>query len=165
VITTPSAVEGFRATDFSGMTGLTPMLLDNQNPYPVVKVIENLKGRATDVEHGSHLVLGSDEDYGLYYYSTNLDADHLAGYGILMVDGHATFGGSVDWHGVILVKGDSTFEGFGSKEIFGGFVGGGKVFIDSSPAFYYDCREMNSLKSKFSRYERRLWTSDIPPDW
>jgi hypothetical protein len=165
VITTYSALEGFQATDFPGRTGLLPVLLNNQNPYPVVKVIDNLKGRATNVAHGAHLVLGSEEDYGLYYYSTSLNADHLSGYGILMIEGHATFGGSVDWHGLILAKGDSTFEGFSSKEIFGGFVSGGKVLIDSSPAFYYDCREMSTIKSKFSRYERRLWVSEIPPDW
>jgi len=165
VVTTPSALEGFQATDFSGRTGLQPTLLNNQNPYPIAKVIENLKGRAVTIAEESRLVLGSSENYGLYYCPGSLDAYQLSGYGILMIEGNARFSGGVDWHGLILAKGDSIFDGFGSKEIFGGFLSGGKVLIDSSPAFYHDCREMNSIKDKFSRYERRLWTCDVPLNW
>ena len=56
-----------------------------------------------------------------------------------MIDGNARLGGSVEWHGLILAKGDTQFDGSGSKEIFGGFLSGGRVIIDSSPAFFYDC--------------------------
>jgi hypothetical protein len=128
-------------------------------------VIENLKGRAIPIVPETRLVLGSSEDYGLYYCPSDFDAQHLAGYGILMIDGNARFGGSVDWHGLIFVKGDCQFEGTGAKEIFGGFLGGGRVLLDGSPAFHHDCREMNSIKKKFSRYGRRLWTCDIPLNW
>ena len=165
VVTTPSALNGFRATDFSGRTGLRPSLLNDQEPYPLARVIENLKGRAVTITHETRLVLGSSEDYGLYYCPENIDAQHLSGYGILMIDGNARLGGSVDWHGLILAKGDTQFDGSGSKEIFGGFLSGGRVLIDSPSAFYYDCREMNSMKKKFSRYGRRLWTCDIPLNW
>jgi hypothetical protein len=165
VVTTPSALEGFQATDFRGTTGLRTDLLNDQKPYPLAKVIENLKGRAATIAHETHLVLGSREDYGLYFCPGDLDVQHLSGYGILMIDGNARLGGSVEWHGLILAKGDSQFEGVGSKEIFGAFLSGGKVLIDSTPAFYHDCREMNSIKKKFSRYGRRLWTCDVPLNW
>jgi hypothetical protein len=165
VVTTARAQEGFRATDFRGRTGIRPSLLNDQIPYPLAKVIENLKRRAMTIAPETHLVLGSSEEYGLYHCPGNLDAQHLSGYGILMIDGNARLGGSVEWHGLILAKGDSQFEGIGSKEIFGAFLSGGRVLIDSSPAFYYDCREMNSIKKKFSRYARRLWTCDVPLAW
>jgi hypothetical protein len=165
VVTTPSALDGFQATDFSGATGLRTSLLNDQKPYPIAKVFENLKGRAVTIAPETRLALGSSEDCGLYYCTGNLDAQHLSGYGILMIDGNARLGGSVNWHGLILAKGDTQFDGSGSMEIFGGFLSGGRVIIDSSPAFFYDCREINSIKKKFSRYGRRLWTCDVPLNW
>ncbi len=165
IVTTSSALEGLQATDFNGRTGLRTSLLNDQKPYPLSKVIKNLRGRAVTVAPDAYLVLGSSGEYGLYYYPGNLDAHHLSGYGILMIDGNARLGETVDWRGLIFAKGDVHFEGFGSKEIFGAFVGEGGVVIDSSPAFYYDCREMNTLRKKFSRYQRRLWTCDVPLNW
>ena len=165
VVTTASALDGYQATDFKGMTGLRASLLNDQSPYPLAKVIDSLKGRATTFAPDAYLALGSSEDYGLYYCLGNVDAEHLSGYGVLIIDGNARFRGRVDWHGLILVKGNSQFEGTGGKEIFGGFLSGGGVFIDSSPAFYHDCREMNKIKKKFSRYGRRMWMCDAPLNW
>jgi hypothetical protein len=83
-------------------------------------VIENLKGRAVTIAPETRLALGSSEDYGLYYCTGNLDAQHLSGYGILMIDGNARLG-EVDWHGLILAKGTVSSMGAGQRRYSEGF--------------------------------------------
>jgi hypothetical protein len=165
IITTSHALPGYEATNFAGRTGLRPELLNKQRPYPVAQIITNLKDRAETVSPKNNLVLGSSEDYGLYYSPGDFKMRNLSGYGMLLIDGNANIAGSVGWHGLILVHGDARLHGGGSKEIYGAFMAGGSMEIDGGVEIHYDCREANNIKRKYSSYKRRLWTSQVPSAW
>jgi Tfp pilus assembly protein PilX len=165
VVTTSAAAPGKKASDFSGRTGLRAVLLDDQRPYPVSRMIDKLKDLAEPVSGTNNLVLGSPENYGLYYSPGNVDVHNLSGYGMLLIEGNAHIGGPMAWHGLILVKGDARLHGGGHKEVYGAFLAGGSMEIDGGPELYYDCRGMNHIKDKFSKYSRRLWTSEVPATW
>jgi Tfp pilus assembly protein PilX len=164
-VTTPSAATGKEASDFSGRTGLRAVLLDDQRSYPVSQMIDKLKGLAESVSGTDNLVLGSSENYGLYYFPGNVHVHNLSGYGMLLMEGDAYIGGHMAWHGPILVKGNARLHGGGNKEVYGAFLAGGSVEIDGGSDLYYDCRGMNRIKDKFSKYSRRLWTSEVPATW
>jgi hypothetical protein len=165
VVTTHTATTGMEASDFTGRTGLRAVLLDDQRSYPVAQVIDKLKDRAEPVSARDNLVLGSSENYGLYYSATNFIMNNLSGYGMLLIEGNAEIGGSISWHGLILTKGNARLlDGF-NQEVYGAFLAGGSMEIDGHPEIYYDCREMNNIRNKYSSYKRRIWTSEVPSTW
>jgi hypothetical protein len=165
VVTTSTAITGMEASDFAGRTGLRAVLLDKQRSYPVAQVINKLKDQAEPISATDNLVLGSPENYGLYYSPANFNVNNLSGYGMLLIEGNADIGGNIGWHGLILIKGDARLlEGL-SQEVYGAFLVGGSMEIDGNPEIYYDCREMNNIKNKFSKYSRRIWTSGVPSTW
>jgi hypothetical protein len=165
VVTTFHALPGYEATDFRGRTGLRPALFNKQRPYPVARVINKLKDRAEPVSARNNLVLGSSENYGLYYSPGNFNMRNLSGYGMLLIEGNADIGGYIGWHGLILVKGNARLHGGGNKEVYGAFLAGGSMEINGGPEIYYDCRETNHIKNKFPNYSMRLWTSEVPSTW
>jgi Tfp pilus assembly protein PilX len=165
VVTTSTATSGREASDFTGRTGLRAVLLDDQRAYPVAQVIDKLKDQAEPVTATDNLVLGSSEDYGLYYSSANFNMNNLSGYGMLLIGGNANIGGNISWHGLILTKGDARLVEGLHQEVYGAFLAGGSLEIDGSSEIYYDCREMNNIKNKFSKYSRRIWTSEVPSTW
>jgi hypothetical protein len=165
VVTTSSATAGKEASDFTGRVGLRAVLLDNQRSYPVAQVINKLKDRAEPVSASDNLVLGSPDNYGLYYSAANFNMNNLSGYGMLLIEGNANIGGSIGWHGLILIKGDARLLDGLSQEVYGAFLVGGSMEIDGNPEIYYDCREANNIKNKYSSYKRRIWTSEVPSTW
>jgi hypothetical protein len=165
IVTTSHALPGYEASDFRGITGLRAVLLDRQRSYPVSQIINNLKDRAEPRSATDNLVLGSSENYGLYYSPGNFNMNNLSGYGMLLIGGNADIGGNIGWHGLILIKGDARLDGVGNKEVYGAFLAGGRMEITSGPKIYYDCRETNKIKDNYSSYKRRLWTSEVPSTW
>jgi hypothetical protein len=165
VVTTSTAAAGKEASNFTGRTGLRAVLLDDQRSYPVTQMVDKLKDRAEPVSATNNLVLGSSDNYGLYYSSGDFNMNNLSGYGMLLIEGNADIGGNIGWHGLILIKGDARLHGGGNKEVYGAFLTQGSMEIDGGPELYYDCREMNNVKNKYSKYSRRLWTAEVPLIW
>jgi hypothetical protein len=165
VVTTSNATTGKQASDFTGRTGLQAVLLDDQRSYPVAQVIDKLKDQAEPASAIDNLVLGSSENYGLYYSPGNFNMNNLSGYGMLLIGGNANIGGNIGWHGLILTKGDVRLLQGGDQEVYGAFLAGGSMEIDGNPEIYYDCRETNNIKNNYSSYKRRIWTSEVPSTW
>jgi hypothetical protein len=164
-VTTTSAAAGREASDFTGRTGLRASLLNDQRSYPVSQIINNLKDAAESVSPTNNLVLGSRDNYGLFYSPGDFSMNNLSGYGMLLIGGNANIGGNIGWHGLILVKGNVLLRGGGRQEVYGALLAGGSLDIRGGPEIYYDCREMNNIKDKYSKYKRRLWTAEVPSIW
>ena len=144
---------------------------DDTHEYPVDETAEKLRAIATErIEPGkySNLYLGSDEDrYNIFFCDGDLElnnVDDKEGYGILVVKGNLTFGGNINWHGIIIVTGDDDpttpairFNGGGSQEIRGAVMAGGDVVIKGPPDFWYDCSVLDTLKNKSDTYYRLQW--------
>ena len=148
----------------------TEILAPNTEPDPDASLaeiqasfddtFENLLKFADPVEPQNNLSLPGDyDDMKVYYYSGEefRVQNIIEGWGILLIDGDFVLGGNIEWHGIIMVKGESTFDGGGTQEIYGSFFGKGNTTINGRPQFYYDCRVLNAILKEYNNYYMTWW--------
>ena len=74
------------------------------------------------------------------------------------MEGDFEFAGSLDWNGIIIVGGNMTFSGGGTKTITGAVVGGGDaVALNGGVDIAYDCDILSDLYDNFSNYRMTSW--------
>jgi hypothetical protein len=152
-----------QASDWSGGLGaLGGDVVDEvseDSQYPIQETIDALKDRATKIEEQNGLELWG----GGIYMLTDADGDGIVrvqdfvGKGVLLVDNNFIFGGTIEWHGLILVSGNVEFNGGGSKEIYGAFLGNGHGVANGRPQFLYDCEALGQVIDHLEGYRMLSW--------
>ena len=148
--------------DYGGDMGDTSLVEFSGGLYPFPLIEPVVRERATEIIPGSNNLdeaylnsLTSAENPGVLYVDGSSKANNLTGYGVLFVNGDFEFAGNVEWHGLILVYGNMTFSGGGTKMINGAVVVfGDAVAINGSVDIQYDCDYLRKLNALHSRYKR-----------
>lgn len=149
--------------EYGGDLGDTPLIEQSTGMYPIPLIKPVILKRATmkivgsnNLDEGS--IVTSESDPGVIYISGDAKTTNLNGYGILFVDGNFEFAGSLDWHGLIIINGDMTFSGGGTKTIYGAVIGSGDaIAINGSVDIQYDCDALSALHDNFSGYRMMSW--------
>jgi hypothetical protein len=166
IVTTTNAAPGYEASDYDGYYGTVPTLINGQDPayVDIDAMVDHMKSFATTATAENNMTLGSPEDsHGVYLLddSSGETINNLTGYGVLVIDGNLDvetgIGGSIDWNGLILVRGNIRFSGGGSKEINGSVISTGDVEINGGVAMLWDCVIMETLKNKYTKYNMTWW--------
>jgi hypothetical protein len=131
----------------------------------VVKMIEDMLQTKTIIltEDQNDFSAGTISNYAVVYCdATNLspdnelDLNNLSGYGTLAVKGDLHLGGSVNWHGLIIVSGDIRFQGGGSKEIYGAVMSRTVQNLDGTVEIYYSSCDLDKANNSY-RYTALRW--------
>ena len=149
--------------EYGGDLGDTPEIEQSTGMYPMPLIKPVILKRATmyivgsnNIDEGS--IVTSESDPGVIYITGDAKTTNLSGYGILFVDGNFEFAGSLDWHGLIIVNGDMTFSGGGTKTIYGAVIASGDaVAINGGVDIQYDCDALSALHDNFSGYRMTSW--------
>ncbi len=159
IITTALADLDKRATDYTGDTGLEPLLINDGTPYPIAMILEYLRGKKTQfIESGNNQVFGSESDRrGIYFCDGDFTGNNINGYGILAVSGDLVTGGNITWKGLVFVGGNSVYNGGGSKQVYGATLVNGDVVINGTVDFKYDCQVVKDIFDLHSRYKILSW--------
>jgi hypothetical protein len=155
--------------EYGGDLGDTPRIEASTGMYPMPLIEPIMKNKADFVVPGSN---NMDEDYLnslsgpgdpkiIYIDGSDIvksKTTNLTGYGILFIKGDFEFAGNVDWNGLILVDGNLTFSGGGTKMISGAVVASGDAeAINGSVDIQYDCDLLTSLDDLYSDYRLTSW--------
>ena len=151
--------------EYGGDLGDTSRIEASGGMYPIPLLRDLLLRRATMEIVGSNNIDEvaiesgtSASDPGIVFISGDAKATNLVGHGILFVDGNIELAGSLGWTGIIIVNGDITFSGGGTKTITGAVIGGGDaVALNGSVDIQYDCDVLQSLHDNFSGYRMTSW--------
>ena len=149
--------------EYGGNLGDDPVIEQSSGMYPIPLIKPFIMKRTTVEIVGSNninesLIITSSENPGVIYILGDAKTTNLSGYGILFVDGNFEFAGSLDWHGIIIVNGDMTFSGGGTKSIYGAVIGGGDaIALNGGVDITYDCNVLSDLHDKFSSYRMTSW--------
>lgn len=146
--------------DYSGDMGDNPLISQSTGMYPMPLVKEAiLKNSQTQiiVPSGPQVDPGdivSDADNpAIVMIQGSTKITNMTGYGILFIDGDYECGGNLDWNGLILVSGNITLSGGGTKTVYGSIVASGEaVAINGSVDVQADCDLLNNLWDNFSYY-------------
>jgi len=159
IITTALADLDKRATDFTGDTGLVPLLINDGTPYPIAMILEYLRENKTQlIESGNNQVFGSESDTrGIYFCDGDFTGNNINGYGILAVSGDLVTGGNITWKGLVFVGGNSVYNGGGSKQVYGATLVNGDVLINGTVDFKYDCQIVKDIFDLHSKYKILSW--------
>jgi hypothetical protein len=159
IITTPLSDLDKRATDYTGDTGLVPLLINDGTPYPIAMILEYLGENKTQlIESGNNQVFGSESDMrGIYFCDGDFTGNNINGYGILAVSGDLVTGGNITWKGLVFVGGNSVYNGGGSKQVYGATLVNGDVLINGTVDFKYDCQIVKHIFDLHSKYKILSW--------
>jgi len=149
--------------EYGGDLGDTPLITESGGMYPIPLIRPLILKRATqeivgsnNIDEGS--IVTSADDPGVIYIEGDAKATNLVGHGILFVNGNIELAGSLGWTGIIIVNGDMTFSGGGTKTIIGAVIGGGDaVALNGSVDIQYDCDVLSALHDQFSNYRMTSW--------
>ena len=148
---------------YGGDLGDDPVIEQSSGMYPIPLIAPSILKRATVEIVGSNninesLIVTTSENPGVIYISGDAKTTNLSGYGILFVDGNFEFAGSLDWNGIIIVNGDMTFSGGGTKSIYGAVIGSGDaIALNGGVDITYDCNVLSDLHDTFSSYRMTSW--------
>jgi len=159
IITTAMAAEGKTAIDYTGDTGEEAKLENNGKLYPIAMILERLAGKKIQrIESGNNQVFGSESDpSGIYFCDGDFKGNNISGYGILAVRGDLVTSGNITWKGLVIIGGNSIYNGGGSKQVYGATLINGNAIINGTVDFKYDCRVINDLFKLGSNYEIISW--------
>ena len=149
--------------EYGGDLGDTPRIEESSGIYPIALIKPIVLKRATMKIVGSNnldesSIITSAENPGVIYISGDAKTTNLSGYGILFVEGNFEFAGLLDWTGIIIIGGDVTFSGGGTKTIYGAVIASGDaVAINGGVDITYDCKVLSDLNDKFSSYRMTSW--------
>jgi len=151
--------------EYGGDLGDDPVIVVSSGMYPIPLIKPLILERATieiigsnNIDEGIIESETSSENPGVVYISGDAKATNLVGFGILFVDGDIELAGSLGWTGIIIVNGNITFSGGGTKTIAGAVIGGGDaVALNGSVDIQYDCEVLSDLHDNFSNYRMMSW--------
>jgi hypothetical protein len=149
--------------EYGGDLGDDPLIVQSSGMYPIPLIKPVILKRATMKIVGSNnidegAIVTSSENPGVIYISGDSKTTNLSGHGILFVDGNFEFAGSLDWIGIIIVTGNITLSGGGTKTIYGAVIAGGDaVAINGGVDIVYDCDALSELHDNFSGYRMTAW--------
>ena len=145
----------------------------SEDYYPFADVVAMASSSYDQkVTSGTNQTFGTEDDPGIFYSDTDLSVNGLNGYGILVVgkldaNGNPdtsinfTAGGNIEWHGMIVVTGQSVFNGGGVQQIYGAMIANAVTTVNGQPDFLYDCTYLNSLKSRSPKFQVYSWKEDL----
>lgn len=121
---------------------------------PIAQRVSALQLAATDIltADGTNLLIGSPSDYRIVYSDATvltpdqeLDLQNLTGYGILVVKGDVYFSGNLNWHGLIIASGNTSFYGGGANEknVYGAVLSNTTATLQGKVNITYDSCEIN----------------------
>lgn len=150
--------------DYSGNMGDSPVIEESGGIYPYAIMKPTLFKNATQVmtpvngKVTASDIITSEAETGVIFVTGDAKITNLTGWGILVVDGNFDCAGNLDWHGIIIVGGDLTFSGGGTKTIYGSVVAmGDAVALNGSVDIQYDCTVLVDLLDEHSRYKMTSW--------
>jgi hypothetical protein len=148
--------------EYGGNLGDTEVITPSKGAYPIPIVRDAIYDNASQIIPGSNNVKDistSEESPGVVVLTDDSKVTNLTGYGILFVDGDFEAAGNLDWHGLIIVNGNLTLSGGGSKIIYGAVIVRGEALaISGSVDIIYDCELLNNLFDNFSKYKMTSWS-------
>ena len=162
VITTPAADAPNEATDWPAGTSTPPVLYNNGDVYPIATVMETIRSNYDQlVTSGNNQTFGTSvDDMGVFYCDGDFTGNGLNGYGILAVNGDFITGGNIEWHGLIIVLGESVFDGGGHQEIYGAMIANAVTTVNGTPDYWYDCSFLKTLKAVTPKFLVYSWKED-----
>jgi hypothetical protein len=149
--------------EYGGDLGDTARIEPSTGMYPMSLLRPILIKRATQTVEASmnideSSIVTSADNMGVIYITGDSKTTNLTGYGILFVDGNMELAGNLNWNGIILVSGDITFSGGGTKTIYGAVVANGEaIAVNGSVDIQYDCDLLTGLHDDFSHYKMTSW--------
>jgi hypothetical protein len=161
--TTPYAIEGQEATDYPANVGGNDRRMTEQEPYPFMSayhLLSNPKNYTHLIETvENNMYLGNPTRMtDIFFYDGDWNSSNLDGYGILVVSGNMITSGNVSWHGMIFVKGDSIYNGGGTKEVYGAVIVNGNAIINGTVDIRYAyCSIGDDLKDDLTKYRMKWW--------
>jgi hypothetical protein len=154
--------------DYSGDMGDTSVITESGGMYPFPVMQPILERNATQIltptsgKNDASEIITDEDNPGIVYIKGSTKITNMTGYGILVVDGDYNCAGNLDWHGLIIVNGNLTLSGGGSKIIYGSVVGlGNAVAINGSVDIQYDCEILQSLDKKLAKYRITSWNDYV----
>lgn len=168
VITTGLADPPNEALDWPAGTSDPPVLLNDRPTYNISYVVEQARTNYDQlVASGNNQILGSADDRGIFYSNGDWSGSGLNGYGLLVIGpnpdgtpGDFVTGGNIQWHGLIVVTGESVFDGGGHQEIYGAMIANAVTTVNGTPDYLYDCDEMGDLMNSTPKFKIYSWKED-----
>ena len=145
----------------------------SEDYYPFADVVAMASSNYDQkVTSGNNLTFGTYDNPGIFYSDTDLSANGLNGYGVLVVgkldaNGNPdtsinfTVGGNIEWHGLIVATGQTIFNGGGVQQIYGAMVANAVTTVNGQPDFLYDCTFLNTLKNRSPNFQVYSWKEDL----
>jgi hypothetical protein len=151
--------------EYGGDLGDTPLIQQSSGMYPIPLIDPVMRKQATVIVPGSNNLdegylnsLTDSDNPGIIYVDGSAKTTNLTGHGILFVNGGFEFAGNLDWYGIVIVNGDITLSGGGTKTVYGAVVAGGEaVAINGGVDIQYDCDLLSDLHDNFSKYRMLSW--------
>jgi hypothetical protein len=149
--------------EYGGNLGVTPVIEESGGMYPMSIIDPIIRMNATQTIIGSmnideSLIVTDADNPGIIFIDGSGKTTNLTGYGVLFVNGDFEFGGNLDWNGFIMVNGNITLSGGGSKIINGAVVAAGDAeAVNGSVDIQYDCDLLNDLNNMHSKYRMTSW--------
>ncbi len=171
VITTSAAAAPNQASDWPAGASVPPWL----DPYGEVYIIDDVVERAR-TNYDQLVTSGNNQEFGdyptdeprIYYSAGDWTGNGLDGYGLLVIGpnpdgspGDFITGGNIEWHGVIIVTGESVFDGGGTQEIYGAMIANAVTTVNGTPDYLYDCDLMNDLMDSTPTFQVYSWKEDL----
>jgi len=134
----------------------------SEDYYPIEDVMAMAYSECDQFVTGSTSTpYGTETSPVIYYSDGNLSVNNLNGYGILAVDGNLTLGGNIEWHGLIVVTGQTVFNGGGVQQIYGAMISGSVATVNGQPDFLYDCTFLSTLEGRTPKFQVYSWKEDL----
>jgi Tfp pilus assembly protein PilX len=102
-----------------------------------------------------NFTVGSSSNYVVVFCDATqlsdsmLDFENLTGYGTLVIRGNASFGGNLNWNGLIICDGSIEMSGGGNKEIYGAVMAQDIVQLSGNIIVNYNSCELKKAKGGF----------------
>jgi len=137
-------------------------LVVGEDPYDVAGVMATISSNYDQLIYsGNNQTFGTADEPGVFYSDGNWTGNNLDGYGILAINGDFVTGGNITWHGLVIVTGESTFNGGGTRIVYGAAILDSDTVVNGTPIYQYDCNIMNNLMASTPKFRIYSWIEDL----
>lgn len=138
------------------------LVVGKDPPYDVVGVMTTISSNYDQLVYsGNNQTFGTADEPGIFYSDGNWTGNNLDGYGILAIKGDFITSGNITWHGLIIVTGESTYNGGGTRIVYGAVIADSDTVINGTPIYQYDCSVMNNLMASTPKFRVYSWIEDL----
>ena len=161
--TTENIDDDMEANDYTADVGGTDKRRSKMPKYPFMSAYNVLTkprpGTVVIDNVQNNMVLGNASKMTqIFFHDGNWQASNLDGYGILVINGDMVTSGNISWHGLIFVRGNSIYNGGGTKEIYGAVIVNGDALINGTVDVRYAyCSIGDDLRDELTKYKMAWW--------